>query len=79
MIDYFALALGHGLLAVALLHLFFSNEVDEDPLIAGIKERVRHNRMKASTAGRNARRRARAEDGAEPGSGGDSASAEEMP
>lgn len=61
MIDYFALALGHGLLAVALLHLFFRDEVDVDPLIAGIKEQARENRMKASAAGRNAKRRARSD------------------
>jgi hypothetical protein len=64
MIDYFALALGHGLLAFALVHLFFRAEVDHDPLINSIKEKVRAHRMTASTAGRNAQRRAKvAEDG----------------
>lgn len=68
MIDYFALALGHGLLAFGLVHLFFREEVDNDPLIEGIRDKLRYNRMTASTAGRNARRRAKAAEAAE-GSG----------
>lgn len=64
MIDYFALALGHGLLAYAMLHLFMRAEVDTDPLIDGLKRQMRDHRAGSSTAGRNARRRAEtAEDG----------------
>ncbi len=33
MIDYFALALGHGLLAIALLRMVFSDDLDVDPAI----------------------------------------------
>lgn len=65
MIDYFALALGHGLLAFALVHLFFRAEVDHDPLIDSIKDKVRELRMTASAAGRNAQRRAKIAEDAE--------------
>jgi hypothetical protein len=58
MIDYIALAIGHGLLAFALIHLFLREEVDVDPLIDGIKAQMRHNRMQSSSTGRSARRRA---------------------
>jgi hypothetical protein len=37
MIDYFALALGHGLLALALLRLALRGDVDADPLIASLQ------------------------------------------
>lgn len=36
MIDYFALALGHGLLALALLRLALRGDVDADPLMASL-------------------------------------------
>jgi hypothetical protein len=36
MIDYFALALGHGLLALALLRLALREDVDSDPLITSL-------------------------------------------
>lgn len=58
MIDYIALAIGHGLLAFALIHLFLRDGVDVDPLIDGIKEQMRQNRMQSSSTGRSARRRA---------------------
>ncbi|MFN3990976.1 MAG: hypothetical protein ACK4IS_12030 [Erythrobacter sp.] len=38
MIDYFALALGHGLLALALLRLAMRGDVDADPLIASLSK-----------------------------------------
>lgn len=38
MIDTFALALGHGLLALALLRLALRGDVDADPLIARLAE-----------------------------------------
>lgn len=59
MIDYFALALGHGLLAIALLRLVMKPGLDEDPLIGSIKDEMQDNRRAASTAGRNAARRDR--------------------
>jgi len=61
MIDYFALALGHGLLAIALLRLVLRDAIDEDPLIADIKAQTADNRKATSAAGRNAARRARGE------------------
>ena len=69
MIDYFALALGHGLLAIALLRLMMREGLDSDPLIAEIKAETASNRKAASVSGRNAARRAR--DGVAPGDGGD--------
>lgn len=41
MIDYFALALGHGLLAVALLRLVMNDDLDFDPTIAERQEAER--------------------------------------
>jgi hypothetical protein len=38
MIDYFALALGHGLLALALLRVAMRGDVDADPLLASLAE-----------------------------------------
>ena len=61
MIDYFALALGHGLLAIALLHLVMREGLDVDPLIGELQEQIRQKRMQASVAGRNAARRRKAE------------------
>lgn len=59
MIDYFALALGHGLLAIALLRLVGRDGLDADPLIEQIKAETAGNRKGASAAGRNAARRQR--------------------
>jgi hypothetical protein len=61
MIDYFALALGHGLIAVALLRLVLREGLDTDPLIEQIKADTLENRKATSVAGRNAARRARGE------------------
>jgi len=69
MIDHFALALGHGLLAVAMLRLFLHNGLDNDPLIDAIKAETAGQRAASGTAGRAAARRARtdtAASGAEP-------------
>ncbi|GAB4480357.1 hypothetical protein [Erythrobacter tepidarius] len=68
MIDYFALALGHGLMAIALLRLVLRADLDADPLIGQLKKDIADNRMAASTSGRNAARRARAK-AAERGAG----------
>lgn len=59
MIDYLALALGHGLLAIALLRLVMREGLDEDPLIGSIKNETNANRKAISVAGRNAARRER--------------------
>lgn len=59
MIDYFALALGHGLIAVALLRLVLREGLDADPLIEQIKAEAMENRKATTIAGRNAARRAR--------------------
>ncbi|WDA40915.1 hypothetical protein [Erythrobacter sp. BLCC-B19] len=67
MIDYFALALGHGLLAIALLRLMLREGLDRDPLIEQIKSETDGNREAVSIAGRNAARRARTGRGAEAG------------
>lgn len=65
MIDYFALALGHGLLAIALLRLVMRRSLDEDPLIAAIRKDAAEGRKSTSAAGRSAARRDR--DGAPAG------------
>ena len=62
MIDYFALALGHGLLAIALLRLMLRKGLDHDPLIDQITSEARGNREANSSKGRNAARRARTSD-----------------
>lgn len=62
MIDYFALALGHGLIAIALLRLVLRDGLDADPLLADIAAETADNRKAASIAGRNAARRARGGD-----------------
>jgi hypothetical protein len=75
MIDYFALALGHGLMAIALLRLVLRDDLDADPLLGQLKADTAANHMATSTAGRNAARRARdkhadetvPDDGEEPG------------
>lgn len=66
MIDYFALALGHGLLAIALLRLVIRDGLDEDPLIGSIKDETQANRKATSPAGRNAARREKLETEVEP-------------
>ena len=58
MIDTFALALGHGLLAFAMLRLVMRAGLDEDPLIGSLTDETKSNRKQASAAGRNAARRA---------------------
>ena len=39
MIDYLALAIGHGLLAVGFLRLVMREGLNVDPLLAGFKQR----------------------------------------
>jgi hypothetical protein len=59
MIDHFALALGHGLLAVAMWRLMMRRGLDEDPLLGAIAAEGEEARRHTSTSGRNAARRAR--------------------
>ena len=59
MIDYFALALGHGLMAIALLRLVLRADCDADPLLGRLDSDTDENRKAASIAGRNAARRTR--------------------
>jgi len=66
MIDYFALALGHGLLAIALLRLVMRDAIDTDPLLESLKQEAEDKRKSAGTAARNAARRARADAGEAP-------------
>ncbi len=58
MIDHFALALGHGLLAVAMLRLVMRAGLDSDPLVEAIEAETQDNRSAASGPGRKAARRA---------------------
>ena len=59
MIDYFAYALGHGLLAIALLRLMLRDGLDADPLIGKLKAETEGNRKANRASGRNAARRAK--------------------
>ena len=65
MIDTFALALGHGLLAVALMRLVLREGLDVDPLLEEIESETAGNRKAASASGRNEARRARGEQAAD--------------
>jgi len=59
MIDYFALALGHGLLVIALLRLVMRESLDVDPHLKSIADKLLEKREASGIAGRNARRRKR--------------------
>ena len=61
MIDHLALAIGHGLLAIAMLRLVMRPALDEDPLIGAIRKQAQGNRKATSAAGRSAARRAQAD------------------
>ncbi len=58
MIDHLALAIGHALLAVALLRLVLRAGLDDDPLIGDIEAEAADRRKRTSSAGRSAARRA---------------------
>jgi hypothetical protein len=62
MIDYLSLAIGHGLLALALLRLVMREDVDVDPAVQTLKDKAEAEREAASVAGRNARRRQQTEE-----------------
>ncbi len=64
MIDYISLALGHGLLAIALLRLVMRDALDIDPKLQSYKDAEAAEREAARTSGRNAaRRKAQADEG----------------
>ena len=58
MIDTLALALGHGLMAMAMLRLAMRKGLDDDPLLGELAAETSSNRKATSAAGRNAARRA---------------------
>lgn len=58
MIDYLSLAVGHALLAIALLRLVMREELDVDPKLQEYADRLKAERDAASASGRQARRRA---------------------
>ena len=58
MIDHVALAIGHALLAVAMLRLVLRAGLDDDPLIGEIESEAADRRKRTSSAGRSAARRA---------------------
>jgi hypothetical protein len=64
MIDTLALALGHGLMALAMLRLLLRPGLDEDPLLEEIAAAMNSKREAASAAGRAAARRAQSAEGA---------------
>ena len=61
MIDYLSLAIGHGLLALALLKLVMRADLDEDPAIKALAEKADAEREASSMVGRAARRRKKVE------------------
>lgn len=64
MIDTLALALGHGLMALAMLRLLLRPGLDQDPLLETIAAEMNSKREAASAAGRAAARRAYGSEGA---------------
>lgn len=66
MIDHIALAIGHGLMVIALLRLVMRAGLDDDPLIGELKAEAEDNRRANSSVGRNAARRT-APDGGDDG------------
>lgn len=76
MIDYLSLAIGHGLLALAFLRLVMRDDLDSDPEIKALEERIESESDATSVAGRNARRRAAAGGKSPKGSADDRQSAQ---
>ncbi len=56
MIDYFALALGHGLLAIVLLRLVWRDDLDVDPAITDNQAAEEQRRKDALAARKQAAR-----------------------
>ena len=59
MIDYLALAIGHGLLAIAFFRLVMRADLDEGPAVAALQAEADAAREAETVAGRNASRRSR--------------------
>ncbi len=58
MIDYIALSIGHGVLAIAFLRLVMRDGLDVDPLLDGFKQAALERRKARSKAGRAKRAQA---------------------
>lgn len=56
MIDYLSLAIGHGLLALALLRLVMRADLDEDPTLKALADKAEAEREATSGSARRARR-----------------------
>ncbi len=63
MIDYFSLALGHGLLALMALMLLVRDDLDDDPALGALDEAITKERHRASKARREKQQRARSQSG----------------
>lgn len=59
MIDHIALAIGHGLLGLALLRLVMRDDLNADPLLGSFSEASRQRRALRREARREAARRSR--------------------
>jgi hypothetical protein len=62
MIDYFALALGHGLLVLAFLRLVMRDSLDVDPAITELKEGAEAKRTNPRANRRSPRARPQADE-----------------
>ncbi|MEM6907318.1 MAG: hypothetical protein AAF494_01460 [Pseudomonadota bacterium] len=65
MIDYLALAIGHGLLVLGLLRLVLRAELDRDPLLEELDQSARTKRMEATRRRGKAARTASAAENAD--------------
>ncbi|MEE4153429.1 MAG: hypothetical protein V2I27_04655 [Erythrobacter sp.] len=62
MIDHIALAIGHGLLGLALVRLVMRADLNDDPLLGGLREASRKHQLERRGAHNKRARRSR-EDG----------------
>ena len=63
MIDYFALALGHGLLVLAFLRLVMRDSLDVDPAITELNEAAEAKRPNPRASRRSPRTRPQTDEG----------------
>ncbi len=59
MIDYIALSIGHGILAIAFLRMFLRDGLDVDPLLERLRQAEDERRKSRSRTGRARKERAR--------------------
>ena len=59
MIDYLSLAIGHGLLALALVMLLMRDDLDDDPASKALEDAINTDRQRAGKARRESQQRAR--------------------